>query len=386
MTRLRGITWMHSRGNIPVMATAQRYMETHSDVSIAWESRSLQEFGDFPIDQLAKEYDLIILDHPWMGFADHTGALFPLEEYLDRAYLDDQKKNSVGRSFQSYCYNGHQYALAIDAACPVAFYSPDKLKRFDTSLPFSWEEVMSLARRGGVISAGNATSLLMQFYMFCATITDQLFTDDEIADRSTMQEALENIQALFQLLPNQVFSYNPIAVYEILASSEGAAAYCPCDFGYSNYSRLGYADTLVLATNVTYYQQKMLKTTLGGAGIAISSKCRCLDQALDYVQYTCSDAVQCGIYAQNGGQPGYRAAWMDEKTNNITNNFFSNTLQTIDNAFLRPRYCGYLEFQETAGAYIRDWMTAGGSVHDLMDKLTKLYHCSLMRCKNDGKK
>ncbi|WP_305767999.1 extracellular solute-binding protein [Candidatus Epulonipiscium viviparus] len=373
---LKGITWAHTRGKLPVLATAQRYMELHPEVTISWDARSLKEFGDAPIDKLAHKYDLIILDHPWMGFANDTKVLLPLENYLDAPFLEDQKINSVGKSFESYLYNGHQFALAIDAACPIAFYSADKLAAdADAKVPATWADVIALAQRGKVYCGGNGTSILMQFYMLMATKTDaQIFTiADEIAPYDIMKESLIEVKELFSYLPDSVFSKNPIGVYEVLADPATEQYYCPCDFGYSNYSRRGYSTSKIIATDVVTYNGNMLKTTLGGAGFAISAKCKNIDLAIDYLKFTASAATQKTIYSESGGQPGHRAAWLDAATNSITSNFFANTLKTLDNAYLRPRYNGYLGFQETAGPMIREWIMKGTNVDKLISKLQHLY-------------
>jgi len=94
--RLRGMTWNHSRGYSPMVATAQRYGELHSGFEITWEKRSLQEFADRPLGQLADRYDLLVIDHPWVGFAARTGWLLPLDEHLPAPFLDEQATQSVG--------------------------------------------------------------------------------------------------------------------------------------------------------------------------------------------------------------------------------------------------------------------------------------------------
>ena len=71
-TLLRGITWNHSRGFVSVVATAQRFCEIRPEVDIIWEKRSLQEFADAPIQGLAEDYDLLVIDHPWAGYAAHS--------------------------------------------------------------------------------------------------------------------------------------------------------------------------------------------------------------------------------------------------------------------------------------------------------------------------
>src|SRR5438552_16589967 len=135
---LNGITWGHSRGLTPLLAIAQRYSELYPGVEIRWRKRTLQEFADFPIEKLTADYDLLIIDHPWVGCAAATGCVLPLDNFLTAEYLDDQLENSVGHSHESYCYKGHQWALAIDAATPVSSYRPDLLKANNTPLPKTW--------------------------------------------------------------------------------------------------------------------------------------------------------------------------------------------------------------------------------------------------------
>ena len=53
---LKGITWSHSRGYTSITAVSQRFSELNPGVSIEWEKRSLQEFADAPIENLAKAY------------------------------------------------------------------------------------------------------------------------------------------------------------------------------------------------------------------------------------------------------------------------------------------------------------------------------------------
>ncbi len=49
---LNGITWGHSRGYTPLMATAPRFGELHPNVEIHWRKRTLQEFADRAIKPL----------------------------------------------------------------------------------------------------------------------------------------------------------------------------------------------------------------------------------------------------------------------------------------------------------------------------------------------
>ena len=65
------------------------------------------------------------------------------------------------------------------------------------------------------------------------------------------------------------------------------------------------------------------------------------------------------LYFQSGGQPGRRAARHDPQADEDSNGFFLDTLRTLDEAYLRPRYDGYRPFQETAGVVHRHLRDAG---------------------------
>lgn len=371
---LRGITWNHSRGYIPVVATAQRFSEVHPHVDIIWEKRSLQEFADAPIDTLADRYDLLVIDHPWAGYAASTGVLVPLQEHLSSDFMTDQAQHSVGKSHVSYQFDDNHYALAIDAATPVASYRPDLLEKYGVSLPTTWDDLLSLAGQGYVIMPGIPLDTLMNFYMLCSTQGQDPFENDEwvVSDNMSLQ-VLEQLRELAQLCTSEIFKWNPIAVYEAL-SRHDEFVYCPFAYGYSNYSREGYSDNvLVFDDMVSIGDGGRCRTTLGGTGLAISAKCQHLDIAVQYAQYTASSTTQQTLFFENGGQPGHRAAWVSDEVNRRTHQYFKNTLPALDRAYLRPRYPGYLHFQDNAGNPVQDYVINGGNPRTVLNQMKQLY-------------
>ena len=176
--QLCGITWNHTRGLLPLVATAQRFNETHPRVQVSWEKRSLQKFADAPIDQLAERFDLLVIDHPFVGFAARHATLLALDKLLPAAFLDNQARHSVGQSHSSYHYDGHQWALAIDAAAPVSSWRPQLLEQCGLSVPKTWEELLILARRGCVAVPAMPVDCLMNFFMFCASLGEDPFTQE----------------------------------------------------------------------------------------------------------------------------------------------------------------------------------------------------------------
>src|SRR4051794_35686543 len=245
--KLTGMTWNHSRGYTPMVATAQRFceMQVESKVEMVWEKRSLQEFADQPIDALAKRYDLLVIDHPWAGFAAASGVLVPLDEHLPVEYLADQAANSVGKSHESYTFGGHQWALAIDAAAPVSAYRADLIERAGCALPKTWDEMIALGRRGLVCCPSIPLDTFCNFMNLCASAGAMLFPDDDhVVSRAAGRVALERLKELASVVPARFFHLNPIATLEVM-SREDAFAYCPFTYGYSNYARPGHAAKLV---------------------------------------------------------------------------------------------------------------------------------------------
>lgn len=371
---LKGITWNHSRGFLPMVATAQRFSELNPGVNITWEKRSLQQFADFSIEQLAKEYDLLVIDHPWVGFAAKTHSILPFDQYLPADFLKDQQQNSVGHSFESYSYNGNQWALAIDAATPVASSRPDLLEIYNLKLPKTYNDLLALAKSGMVAFPAIPIDSLMTFYTFCSSLGEDPCQQENIVITEAIGvKALQLYRDLAVHINPVCFDQNPIKIYEAMSSGDDIA-YCPFAYGYSNYSRNGYARKLLhFHDMITLNGASNLRSTLGGTGLAVSAQCKHTRIAMQYAAYVASAQCQETFYTDNGGQPGHLAAWTNPENNSKTYNYFSNTLPALERAFLRPRYYGHMFFQDHAGDIVRDYLMNGGSEQKVLAQLNDLY-------------
>lgn len=374
---LSGITWGHSRGITPLLAASQRYEELHPGISITWKKRSLQEFADFSIAQLARDYDLLIIDHPSVGFAAATQCLLPLDEYLSSEYLKDQQVHTAGPSHLSYYYNNAQWALAIDAATPVASYRKDLMEKHGAAVPQTWTELIALAEKGKVALPAIPIDLLMNFYTFCIACGQEPFqTKDRVIDKATGVLAIETMKELYGRVDPKMFDYNPIAVAELMTTTDDYW-YCPFAYGYSNYSRAGYAQKIIHYTNVVAFNGHPLRTTIGGTGLAVSASSQYKPIAVDFAAWLVSGEVQRSFYVEHGGQPGHRLAWTDAAANRLTNDYFRNTLPVMDNGYLRPRYHGYLHFQDHAGTPLRRCLMEDGDPGATLKEMNELYRQSL---------
>lgn len=378
---LRGITWEHERGRDPLLATAAQF-EAQTGVRVTWETRSLQGFADQSIPVLAKTYDLLVFDHPHIGEIVPTGMLLPLDEILDADFLEDQAQNSVGPSHASYEWDGHHWALAIDAAGHVSAYRPDLLDQLDVAPPETWDDVQALeepARRKGMRIAvpSKAVDTLASLLTLCANGGIEPYADRErLAPRDLALTKLALLQSLTSASPPEALTWNPILLLEHMAEADDVV-YCPLLFGYSNYSRPGFRRHLIRFRPIPSAGLGPRGGLIGGAGLGISSRCTHVDAARDYAMYVASADIQRTLYVESGGQPGHRTAWRDPMANALTSGYFEETLPGLDAGYLRPRYDGALLVQNEGGEMLWEFLRTGGEPDDLLDRLDALYRQSL---------
>jgi multiple sugar transport system substrate-binding protein len=151
-------------------------------------------------------------------------------------------------------------------------------------------------------------------------------------------------------------------------------------YGYSNYSRKNFRDDLIKFTNIPSFDENNNNckgAQIGGTGLAISKETKNIEIALDYVFWVASEECQKTLYYYSGGQPGHIKAWRDKNINNDCNNFFINTLKTLENAWLRPRFDGYMYFQDIAGTIIHDYLKNDKQADIIIDKLIMEFEKSL---------
>jgi multiple sugar transport system substrate-binding protein len=381
-TILKGITWGHSRGITPLLAAAQRFSELHPGVTITWDKRSLQQFADYPIEKLTEQYDLLIIDHPWVGRAASLQCVLPLDRHLPAEYLEEQSENSVGYSHHSYQYDGHQWALAIDAATPAASCRLDLLQQAGRRVPETWSEVLEIGRMGRLAVPAIPIDLLMNFYMFCIAHGSRPFqTDTEVIDEATGRQALATMRELYSLVDKKMFRSNPIAVAEYMTTTDDYW-YCPFAYGYSNYSREGYARRLLTYADLVHLNgdrdRGRLRSTIGGTGLAVSAHSQQKELALAFTEWIVSPRVQSTFYVQHGGQPGHRLAWVNDNANRLANNFFYTLLPAMERGYMRPRYNGYLHFQDQAGDPIQQYLmgNSGPDATAVLTTINRLYRQS----------
>lgn len=376
-----GIAWDHSRALPPLVATAQRYEETHSGVRIHWQKRALDEFGHAPIDQLAPRFDLIVIDHPWSGFCFERHLVLDLAEIVPADSLAELKRNSIGLACDSYCYQGRLLALPIDAATPAPSWRPDLLERAGVPPPQTWSEAVALSNRGLAVIPGFNADLFLHFFMLVKALGAEPCADPEkIASREVMRQAVEMLRELTGPMPREIFELNPILVAERMTTTDDFA-WNAFAYTYNNYARPGFAPKALRFGNLVSLKPggPRLRGVLGGTGIAISANCKNIAVALDYALFVANGDIQKGIYVHAGGQPSHVAAWEEPFADALCGSFFTDTRLSQSEAVVRPRYSGYVALQTQGGKVLQDHLRDGRSLAPTLDQLDALYRESRAR-------
>lgn len=367
MARLRGITWDHPRWFLGLEATAKAFGESHEGIQVTWDRTPLGGKAERSLEERAAAYDLLVIDHTEVGVAAAKGCLMPLDGAISGQVLELQHEQSAGPSYRSYEYAGHQWALAADASAQFSACRDDLLQ----SPPGDWDSVASLALSQGRRMAMPlaAEDAFESFLTLCSNGGEPPFSQEGmIASRETALHALTLLGRLAALINGSSLELDATGVLEMMSKGD-EIAYSPLVSGYSNYSREGFRPHLVRFCDIPSSGEGPTGSALGGAGIAVSSGCTEPRAAAEYASWVCQSEVQRGLYFESGGQPGNRAAWLDEGVNRASDDFFKGTFATLSAAYLRPRYDGYLAGQAACGKFIHDWLVGGGDVERLYAQL-----------------
>jgi multiple sugar transport system substrate-binding protein len=369
---LRGIGWDHPRCMAPLRAGSRVWREERG-VAIDWQARSLRDFGDQPLEELAASFDLLVIDHPFVGTALDTGCILPLDELLPSETLQELAHDGIGRSHASYTYDGHQWALAVDAACQVAAARSDLLG--GRPAPATWHDVRALAQ----LQPGRVGLPLMPADAICSYIsllanagTPPPAGPGAFAERGTGLAVLALLGELVGAGHPECLDWNPPAILERMSESD-ELVYVPLVFGYTNYSRPGDRPLPVRFLDIPSAGRGPIGSVLGGAGLAVSSASARPVDAAAFAAWISSSAAQRRIVAPAGGQPGSRSAWLDPEVDRLTGRFTSGTLATIEAAHVRPREPWWPPFQLAAGETLNALLRDRADPADMVDETERLY-------------
>ncbi|WP_410791844.1 extracellular solute-binding protein [Kribbella sp. C-35] len=363
---LRILCWDHPRCVNPVRAAAAVWERQHG-TTITVTARPLAAFNDQPISDIARDADLLFIDHPMVGTVAREAALLPLDRLLDASVLETLRADSIGGSHDSYSWDGNQWAIAVDAACQVAVVDDSRLDGRD--VPHRWDDVLTLAR-------GVPGSVALPLYpsdaiLSLLSISAELSASDEL----WAEEAVDILVELVRLVDQRSFRLNPPGLLDLMSSeSSDAPVYAPLLFGYTNYQR-----PETRGRRLRFCQPPSVgerpAAVLGGAGLAVSAAGKHPDEAAAFAAWMAGADVQGTVVLGNDGQPASRSVWLDPAADEVVGGFFSGTRATIESSYLRPRAAWWPAYQEAAGIRLAEALRRGESasaIHaDLIHALDK---------------
>lgn len=374
MTTLKGMTWNHPRGYDPMVACSRLWREK-TGVSIEWEKRSLQDFESFSVEELARAYDLIVIDHPHVGQITAEKCLAPLDVPGREAEREALAKASVGRSYPSYTWQDRQWAFPIDAATQVQAWRPDLID----AAPKIWTEVLELAQRGRVLLPLRPPHSLMCFFTLAADLGRPCAVESpsDLIDPDTGETVFEMLREIAALLDPECLTMDPIAVFEKMAEAGSRIACAPLIYGYVPYATAGFRpNRLFFCDMPTVGGNGPVGSALGGTGIAVSAFSAAGEEAIDFAYWIASGDVQRGPYAAAGGQPGHAAAWEAEAVNVATGDFYRGTRATLEGAWVRPRHDGYMAFQQAASDRLNEGLAGRQDAPRVVADINRLFRQS----------
>jgi multiple sugar transport system substrate-binding protein len=328
---LRGLTWDHPRGYRPLEAFSE------PGVEVVWDRQPLSGFESMPLSELAGRYELLVIDHPGLGAAVEAGAVLPVEDVFAAEDLAVWRSRAVPLTWESYQLEGHGFALPLDAATQACVYRPDGL----STPPRGWSDVLRLSEV--VLCVAGPHAGLMLLGMAGARSGPRLLQRDRAV------EALELLRAAWKRSDRSFAELDPIGIHELLAA--GGAVCCPLIYSYAYY---GHALAWSAAPRLRPDDQ-LGNGTLGGTGLAVTPRAYSRVLAVTkYVRGLLDVRTQLDVVAPVGGQSATTAVWESAEVDRAWNGHYSATLGTLTTSYVRPRFDGWIGFQDELSERVRE--------------------------------
>lgn len=368
MTTVRGLSWAHTRGHAPLVATARAWQDLDPAKAVTWEPRSLADFAQGGLAGAVGSCDLVVLDHPLIGEAVAAGWLEP----LDGRVGDEVLAGAVGACTASYRHAGRQWAVPVDAAAQCSAWRPDLL----ATPPASWDDLVALAAdTGRVATPLSVFGVIATFLSLVVQVGAAPFAGpDRAVDRAAGREALDLLARLAAHVPAWCHDEGAVGVYRRMLAGE--AVYAAYAYGYSTYARAGYAPgggVLRFGDPPPVVPGTLARPVLGGAGVALLRAAPAGEAALDYLRWVTSAACQRTLYTQAGGQPAQAAAWDDPALDVLCGGFLRGTRAGLDAAWVRPNAAWFARFQPEAGRALQRVARGLAGADEVLDDLDDLY-------------
>jgi multiple sugar transport system substrate-binding protein len=359
MINLSVLNWQNRRAVDPVAAAIAAYEKHEPDVRISQVIRPLSDFEHQGIEEVAKNHDIVIFDHPFSGAIEASGCFLALDEELPEETSHGASATYIGPSLETYCFKGHVWGLPIDGATQHALTRHDLLDKLSVEVPINHSDVLALghkARKTGLYlgTAVETPHALMSVLSYMANLGAPLEANDErllAIPRDSFEKAFDAVRNVLDLSPPEALDWNSIDLHEQMVARDDIV-YAPAVYGYATYGEVDNKNRLGFGAFPGMVKPFHAGTTIGGTAMGVSSSSQNKREALAFARYMASDDIQRQLVATYHGQPGGLIGWSDREMDARYNGFFSKVKSTLDAAWIRPRYKGYVHFQRKGGEIV----------------------------------
>ena len=188
----------------------------------------------------------------------------------------------------------------------------------------------------------------------------RFFPDPEAAKQS-----IDLLVRLTRVVEDHCWQYTPQALFKAAQTTQ-EIAYIPLTFGYARCTRPEEGGWRFTAPPAG------CGSTLGGAGMAVSSQSELTEFAAEFISWYCGDEGQV-LAGRAWGQPSGLSAWHDPEIDEMTSGFYSGTRETQANAWVRPLTTWWPTVQEKVGEHLVRLMLANEPAHKILSEIEALY-------------
>ena len=166
------------------------------------------------------------------------------------------------------------------------------------------------------------------------------------------------LRAVWQRSDRSVAELDPIGIHELLAESKELVC-CPLVYSYAYYGAVG-EDRQPLAWSTAPRLRpadRLANSTLGGTGLAVTPRAyRQVLAVTKYVRGLLDVGTQLDVVSTVGGQSATAAVWASDVVDKAWNGHYSATLGTLTTSYIRPRFDGWIAFQDELSERVREFL------------------------------
>ena len=382
MTELRGVTWATRRGLDPLRAASAAFAQAHPGVTISWDALPWEEMRFAQRESLATasgRYDLVVVDHPWIGDYADAGWVIPVDGYMDAAQLAQVRRDADLASLSSYEHDGRLWALPVDAACQTLVVRPDLL----AGLPWlddlrDWDDVLAAAEafhappeRWGFVHSLNHGAGVLLFVLGAAAAVgaDPYRTPGTRFDREAGAIALTLLRDIHRLglPPAERAGRRP---FDLMRDGDSFALW-PAGFPYSELFVAGDRPPLRVLP-MPAIAGGAATTGLGGAGLAVAAASRHRDVAAEFASFAISPQVQGELWIEHGGQPGLTSALRGSAMRAQSGDIGEVLAGALEDCYVRPTWPGWSWVEVSAEPVFASFAAGHSDIAQTLDALDAL--------------